>query len=215
MKKIILTLCFTISFTISIFGQTEVDEYVSINIPGNVIKLDTIAQRLHVLNFHSENETETYLIQRIEIDSKESELNGLPYDLNSLKKTYQDIIRGQLKGMEKTDFSFKDSTEIKIDKFIGYKIRYNNSDTGMQNAESNILILNEYAYVAIYVNGTDFNDINKNKFLNSLKVNEANNPRQMIGNPSGFKVGYILGKLFFYGLLIFGVIFLIKKLRKK
>lgn len=216
MKKLKpVLLSFILLFTFSTYGQTKVDEYISINIPENVSKLDTIAQGIAVLNFHSENDTEAYLIQRMEIDSKKSELNNLPSDKKSLIEAYQDIIHGQLSSMEKAGFSLRDSTEFKIDKFIGYKISFNNPETGTQNAESNILILNEFFYVATYVNRTDFNKKNKNEYLSSLKINYINKPRQMIGNSQEFKIGYILGNICIYGFLIFGVIFLVKKLRKK
>ncbi|WP_438426218.1 hypothetical protein [Aquimarina macrocephali] len=202
-------------FTFSIYGQTKVDEYISINIPGNVSKLDTIAQGLYILNFHSENETEAYLIQRMKIDSKQSELNNLPSDKKSLKESYKAITRGQIKKMEKAGFHLRDSTEFKIDDFIGYKVSYNDSETGIQNAETNTLILEEFFYVATYINGTNFNKKNKNEYLNSLKINYANGPRQMRGNSQWFKTGYILGKICIYGFLIFGAILLIKKMRKK
>lgn len=214
MKKVLI-LCLTILLSLNVIGQTKVDEFVSINIPGNVIKLDTIVQNYTVLNYYSKNDTEAYFVQRVEIDSKESELNSLPFDLKTLRKTYRDILRGQMRRMKEAGFEFRDSTEFKIDKYIAYNITYNDPQTETKNAETNVILLNENAYVSTYVNRTNFNEKNKNEFLNSIKIDSNNKPRQMIGNSTAYKSGYIIGKLFFYGLLIFGIIFLLRKFRKK
>jgi hypothetical protein len=210
-KLIILTLF----LNYSVQGQTKVDECISINIPGDVIKLDTIVKKISLLQYYSKNETEAYMIQRLEIDSKESELNSLPSDLKSLRKTYHEILRGQIRSMKEAGFEFRDSTEFKIDKYFAYNIAYHRPESGTQNAESNIIMLNENAYISTYINRTDFNETNKNEFLNSIKIDSINNPRQMIGNSAGFKSGYIIGKIFIYGLFIFGIIYFIRQLRKK
>ena len=205
---------FSFVFNLSIFGQTKLDEFVSINIPGEVTKLDTIIENVRLLQYYSQNNTETYFIQKIQLGSEENDLNNLPYDLNSLRKSYIDIFDGQMKSMGESGYELKDSTEIKIDNYIAYDFIYNNKKTGRKSVESNVIILNDDAYLATYFNEIDFNENNKTDFLKSLTIDSIKKPSQMIGNSRSFVTGYLAGKLFFYGLLIFGIIYLIRKYRK-
>lgn len=208
-----LLLSLALLLNISLIGQTKVDQFVSINIPGSLIKVDTLIHNIPFLQYYSHNGSESYLFQRIEMDSKESRLNNLPSDLIGLKKVYQDFTQGQIKSMTDAGFVLESSTEFKIGDYISYKISFNNPENGTQNAESNVLLLNEYAYVSTYINKTNFNTNNKDSFLNSLTIN--NNPKQMIGNSTAFKSGFILGTLLFYGVFILGIIFVIRLFKKK
>jgi len=208
-----LILSLALLLSISLIGQTKVDQFVSINIPGSLIKQDTLIDNIPFLQYYSHNDSESYLIQRIEIGSKENGLNNLPSNFVDLKKFYQEFTQGQIESMNAAGFILESSTAFKIGNYISYKISFNNLENGIQNAESNVLLLNENVYVSTYLNKTNFNTDNKNFFLNSLTIN--NNPKQMIGNSTAFKSGFILGKLLFYGVLIFGIIFVIIMFKKK
>jgi hypothetical protein len=208
-----LLLSLALLLNISLIGQTKIDQFVSINIPGSLIKLDTLIDNIPFLQYYSHNESETYLVLRIEMDSKENGLNNLPSDLIGLKKVYQDFTQGQIKSMTDAGFTFESSTEFKIGNYISYKISFNNLENGTQNAESNVLLLNEHAYVSTYINKINFNTNNKDSFLNSLTIN--NNPKQMIEKSAAFKSGFILGKLLFYGVFILGIILVIRIFKKK
>jgi hypothetical protein len=215
MKRLFQLFLCNLLFSFSIYGQTDLDGLVSINIPGEVVKLDTIIKNIRLLQYYSQNNTETYFIQKVQLGSKENELNNLPYDLNSLRKSYKDILDGQMKSMRESGYELRDSTEIKIAGYLAYNFSYNKKETGLKSAESNVIILNDDAYVATYFNETDFNEINRTNFLKSLEIDPIKKPSQMIGNSRGYKTGYIIGKLIFYGLLIYGFIYLIKKFKKK
>jgi hypothetical protein len=94
-----LLLSLALLLNISLIGQTKMDQFVSINIPGSLIKVDTLIHNIPFLQYYSHNGSESYLFQRIEMDSKESRLNNLPSDLIGLKKVYQDFTQGQIKSM--------------------------------------------------------------------------------------------------------------------
>lgn len=210
-STLLLGLALLLNF--SLLGQTKIDQFVSVNIPGNLIKVDTLINNTPFLQYYSTNGLESYLIQRIQMDSKESKLNNLPSDLISLKKMYQEFTKGQIESMNRAGFALESSTEFKIGQYIAYKIKFKNLESGVQNGESNVLLLNENAYVATYLNKENFNDGNKNTFLNSLTI--SSNPKQMTGKTTAFKLGRIFGKLLFYGVLILGIIFVIRMFTKK
>jgi len=81
--------------------------------------------------------------------------------------------------MRKKGFAFKDTTEIKIGKFIGYKLKYRDENSGIENAESIMIDINGVNYVTTYSQVSEFNLVHKNKFLNSIRINENANPIQI------------------------------------
>ena len=149
---------------------------------------------------YSENETEGYMVQRTELDAPDKVYNHLPSNYSELRKTYQDLIAGQLKAMEGNIFKLWETTEMTIDDFLAVKIHYQNPGNGRQNGETIILILDRYFYTITYINGTDFSEDNKNAFFKSMRIDTKNSPRQVLGSTKPRKAAYLMGQLSFVGL---------------
>lgn len=210
MKPIFFLLCL---LSVTTYSQTKIDKFVSVNIPGKVEKLDTVIKNLKVENFISEVGNENFFIQKTIFDSTSIEFNSLPSDLKSLKKTYKDCIKSFFEPMEAANIHFADSSQIKIDQYLAYRVSGKNGN--IKVVESILLILNEHLYVITYFNSVDFNENNKNSFLESAKIDSTLKPSQTLGHTTEFKLGYILGKIAIYlfiGILLY---FLIQKFNKK
>ena len=108
-------------------------------------------------------------------------------------------------------FIFKDTTQIIINDFIGYKITYKDQQSGNQNAESILLLINGINFVATYSKVNQFNENNKNIFFNSIKIDTSNNPKQL-AEPYDFKENLL--ELFFKVIFAIGFFFLWKKYKK-
>jgi hypothetical protein len=201
-KTIIFFLLIIVS--VSVNAQTKIDELININLPGTVTKLDTIIKDVPVKNFFSKINNETYLIQKIKLDEKENELNSLPSDIESLKKSYNECIKGYTKSMKVSGYTFSNSSEFKRDKYLYYRASFNDSnELSKKVVEVNFLILNEHTYTITYFNNIDFNEKNKDDFMNSIKIETSLKPSQTIGNPYAYKAGYISGYLLLLGVIIF------------
>ena len=213
-KRIIFFLFIVV--TISVNGQTKIDELINIHLPGNVTKLDTIIKDVSVKNFFSQINNETYLIQKTQLDEKENELNGLPSDIEGLRKSYNGCIKGFANSMKVNGYALSNSSEFKRDGYVYFKASFINSkELKKKVVEANFLILNEHAYIITYINNIDFNEKNKDDFMNSIKIEQSLKPSQTVGNSVAYKAGYISGTVCFY-LLLFGfIIFLYFKFRKK
>ena len=120
----------------------------------------------------------------------------------------------QIKAMRKKNFIFKDSTEIEINDFIGYKLTYQDEHSGNQNAESILLLINGINYIATYSKVNEFNEANKSNFLNSIKIDLTEKPKQ-ISTTEKFDLKKSLLKLLGSGLVLFGILYLRRKLKNK
>lgn len=209
MKKIYFLL---ILFSVTIHGQTKIDKFVSVDIPGKVEKLDTIIKNVRIVNFISQSENETFMVQKTILDSTSNDLNSLPSDLVSLKKTYRGGIDGFFKSMKAANIVFEDSSQIKIDKYLGYKVSGKSGEK--KKVESIFLVLNEHIYLISYFNLVNFNENTKDHFLKSIKIDSSLKPSQTLGNTPSYKQGYIIGKIICF-LLLGGLIFFIAKKLKK
>jgi hypothetical protein len=109
---------FLILFSVAVYGQTKIDKLISVRIPGKIEKTDTIIRNLRVENFFSNTVNETFIVQKTIIDSTSNDLNNLPSDLESLKKTYRGGIKGFYKSLKVAKIDFADSSQIKIDKYL-------------------------------------------------------------------------------------------------
>jgi hypothetical protein len=118
--------------------------------------------------------------------------------------------------MKVSGYTLSNSSEFKRDKYIYFKASFNHSKNLNKKAvEANFLILNEQTYIITYFNNIDFNEKNKDDFMNSIKIESSLKPSQTVGNPDAYKAGYISGTICFYLLLLGFIIFLYYKFRKK
>lgn len=213
-KAYLISLIFILS--ISVHAQTKIDELVLINIPGEVSKLDTIVQNYSIKNFVSHIDNATYLVQKLKIDDGDDDLNDLPSNTESLRKSYNDCIKGFAITMKEGGYIFSNSSEFKRDDYIFFKASFSNAEElNKKVVESNFLILNENAYVLSYFNNVDFNEKNKEDFMNSIKIASSLKPSQTIGKGDDYKLGYMAGTITCYLFVLGGILFLYFKFRKK
>jgi hypothetical protein len=195
----------------SLFAQTKIDSIFSIQFPSKPEKSEFSKKKENGIAFYSNNEKDSFVVMRLVTENGETEFGKNLPNLKNLKKAYEKMVGVQIKEMRKKNFIFKDTTEIKIKDFIGYKITYKDKNSGKQNAESILLIINGINFIATYSKVSEFNNENKRKFLKSIKIDTSNNPKQLI-EPYDLK-GNIF-KLILKGIFIIGIFYLIWKYKK-
>jgi hypothetical protein len=168
----------------------------------------------HGTAYYLNNENDSFVVMRLVVDNKHTEYEKDFPNRKSLKKAYKKMIDVQIKAMSKKSFVFKDSAEITINDFIGYKITYQEEHSENQNAESILLLINGINYIATYSKVNVFNELNKSKFLNSIKIDLTEKPEQIAINKK-FNLENSVLKLDGSGLLLFGILYLRKKLKNK
>ena len=131
--------------------------------------------------------------------------------LTELNDFYKAQIDSQIQSMQRKDFHFADTTAIKIDEFIGYKISYQDSLSKRQNAESINLFINGVFYIATYSKVNEYNIENKNRFFQSIKITNSKELKQF-EEPFNFKRNLL--ELLVSILTVIMVVYILKKLKK-
>lgn len=204
MKKYIFLLYLLLFLSNCVLAQTQIDKNISIKIPETVQKLDTISNNTSVLAYYSKNENDSYIIMKESKILRENEKNVLDADLKSLQKKYHEIIASQIDAMSKNGFVFKDSIQIKINNFLGYKLIYNDIHSDKQNAESILLYLNGSTYVINYSKVKIFNEKHKNAFFDSLRIENVDTLQQIVDKPTTLTyLKFILPIVFLIGVLFY------------
>lgn len=173
MQRHFIILCFILFSSLSLLGQTKIDDIVSIEIPGIVTKGDTVTKEAEVLSYYSNNETDSYVVVRVAVMTEGKEVRNLPVDSASLLKIYRQLMPGHIATMNRKGFILKDSMQVKIKDYLAYRITFIDKQSSHQNAETLILSLNGIVYEILYSQVGQFVEINKNKFQESLKISES------------------------------------------
>lgn len=207
MRTTLLLLLISTSF----FAQTKIDSIFSIEFPTKPEAFKFSEKNEKGTAFYSNNENDSFVVMRIIKDNGEAEFkNNLP-NLKGLKSAYKKMVAVQIKAMRKKSFIFKDSTEIKINGFTGYKITYQDENSGNQNAESILLLINGINFIATYSKINEFNEVNKNKFLNSITIDTSKELKQIA---EAYDLKGNLLKLFFKGIFVIGLFYILIKYKK-
>lgn len=214
MKKMFLPLLVFLA-TFATFGQTKIDEIITINFPCKTEKKESNINNINILTYSGTDQEDIYTLQRIIIDSIKNDYNNLPSDLESLKKFYSGVNKGFTKGMTKAGYKLKESKDFQIDNYNGLQTNYISNESKLKVIECRFILLDEYLYSIMYVNATEFSELKKNNFLNSITINKAKKPSQYIENSTEYNLGYVLGQFTVYAVFVLGIAFLIKYLRKK
>jgi hypothetical protein len=210
MRKTLILLLISTSF----FGQTKIDSIFSIEFPSEPEELKFTEKNEKGTAFYSNNENDSFVVMRMIRDNGENEFKDNLPNLKGLKRAYEKMVSVQIKAMRKKSFIFKDSTEINVNGFIGYKITYQDEHSEIQNAESILFLINGINYIATYSKVNEFNELNKSKFLNSIKIDITENPKQ-ISTTEKFNLKNSILKLLGSGLILFGILYLRRKLKNK
>ncbi len=211
MKKRLIFLLLMLATTKISSQELKFDDLISVQRPENTQIKDTSVLDTRALQFNSTEGTYTYMIIR----TKENDLDKLPFDDRSLKKTYQNFIRGFNKTTTAAGYVLQDSNLVNYKGFVAYEISYINPQIESMVYKNMVLFLNEYSYIFSYITQVDLKQNEMEIFLSSISINMDKNPSQTIGNSTSYKYGVLAGELVIYLIPIVALFFLIKFLIKR
>jgi len=221
MKKLFLVLFFT-AFATGMAAQDgitrfDVDGFVSVVFPGEVVKLDTLVHGTPLLMYHSNHGSGGFIVQKLPLDKGEYALGSLPYDEESLDTMYKEIASGFIKTAVKTDLRNGGGAYVSIGKQKAYSLTLVHKK---HIASKNIfLILGNYIYIVSYMDMEGgFNPGISKDVFNSIVI-KPNSPAQFSDENSpafkmGERIGGILAPLFFAGIIVL-IIFLVRRRKKR
>lgn len=210
MKRLVLLIGIILFFFGSSLAQINIDENVSIEIPGSDIhKRDTVIENISVRTYSLKNSTESYLVARTEVLSNKNEKDDSPQNINDLRAIYHSMLNRQINALAKQGFVFSSSKEICDKDYIVYKVRYNKANSANLGAESILLYLNRTCYNFIYSGVNKFSKKNSDQFLNSLSIH--NSPKQIIGSETNAFFSSFLESIFYFFILVALIIGFIKR----
>jgi hypothetical protein len=189
---------FILLFSLSFFGQTKIDKNISITFPGKPEIFEMNQQNAKLKAYYVNSKEDSFLAMRVNVISNDTLSEENPKNLNELKKSYKVKIAEQIKSMAKKGLFFKDSSQIKINTFLAYKLNFKEKDSEEEIGESQILFLNGITYVFIYSKVGDYSKLKKELFFNSININNSENLKQ-INEPYNYWNGIlsILGSIIF------------------
>lgn len=178
------------------FSQTKIDENITIAFTNKPETFENITKEAKLKAYYLNSKEESYVAIRVETFVN----NELPKNTKALQKSYAILATEQLKSMSKKGMFLKDSTQIKLNNYIAYKLTFKEKKSKKENGETIILHLNGITYVFIYSEVGSYNLINKEKFFKSIKINNSENLKQ-IEEP--YNYWSALAEIFFGGIFIF------------
>lgn len=187
-------------------GKTQIDEFVSVNLPGKIVTTDTIIDGIQTIQKHSVLGNAVFFITKMKIGSQTT----MPYDEESLYEVYRGGANGFIYGLRRRNFTILDSARVEIGNFKAYHIKA--QADGKQTAESKLIVLGDWMYMINYINVVDFNEKDKDELLNSIKIS-SNSPEQYSATSPNEEVAYSVLKLFGAGLVLAGIIFIRRKVQ--
>jgi hypothetical protein len=207
MRKTLLLLL----ISTSLFAQTKIDSIFSIEFPTTPEKLKISEGAEKEIVFYSNNENDSFVVMSLINENGENDFEKNLPSPEGLKSAYEKMIAVQIKAMRKKTFIFKDSTEIEIKGFRGYRLTYQDENSKKQIAESVLLLINGINFIATYSKVNEYNEENKNKFLNSITIDTSKEPKQVAEK---YDLKGNLLELFFKGILVVGLFYLLRKYKK-
>jgi hypothetical protein len=190
------------------------DSTISVDMLGDVFEFDTVFDGIKTHQLYSEFESSSFFVQKFLFtkDNADNDFSKLPYNDKSLDDTYQEVI----KGFEATvPFKIITKEQIKKDTYKGYRVLFVDS-LEKPIFEFHLFILNKYLYTFMYSNTDRFDEIEKNKFFNSINIGSDQEVNQYLGKSKEYKIGVIVGKLvFFFSILIAIIIAVIVRMKNK
>ena len=94
-------------------GKTQIDEFVSANLPGKIVITDTIIDGIQTFQKHSIVGNAVFFITKMKIGSQTT----MPYDEESLYELYRGGAKGFIYGLRRRNFTMVDSAKIQIGNF--------------------------------------------------------------------------------------------------
>ncbi len=206
MKNIFFYLLLLNSFTF--FGQTKIDENISINFPSKPEIFEINEQSVKGKVYYVNSKEDSFFAMKLNVIPSDTLSEENPKNLNELKRNYKIKIAKQIKSMAKKGLFLKDSSEIKINTFLAYKLNFKGNNSDEEIGESRILFLNGTTYIFIYSKVGSYSKIKKEHFFESIKINDPENSMQI----SGESFNYFTAILSILGSFI--ILYLITKFLK-
>ena len=177
MKNIFIYFVLLYSFTF--FGQTKIDENISITFPNKPEIFEIIQKNAKVKAYYVNSKEDSFIAMKVNIIPNDTLNEEKPKNLNELKRSYKVKIADQIKSMAKKGLFLKDSSQIKINTFLAYKLNFKGKDSEEEIGESQILFLNGINYVFIYSKVDTYSKLKKELFFKSIKINNPENLKQI------------------------------------
>ncbi|MFO7720222.1 MAG: hypothetical protein R6W85_07265 [Gillisia sp.] len=196
MKKILL-LCIIVISSNNLWSQNiyEIDSIISVKIPGEEIKIDSLKNNKIIIQFHSTIGNSEFLVQKelFENDSINIYDSNLPYDLKSLGKYYKSLAKTYVNNSK---FKLESEKLIEKDSLKGYHLKFKDSSNS-SIYEIEYFLINKYIYSFEYKTNTEFENIEKEPFFNSIKIKSDKKLNQFTGKTqvqkSAYNFGYKIG----------------------
>ena len=191
----------------------EVDSVFTVEIPTEYANvLDTIMDGYKSYNIYSEvSETTTFMIQKV-IPMDAQELDDLPNNKRSLKKYYKGVFEGLSNTVEAKDiYSYSEDT---LQGLQSIKTSFYSEKQGLTFNTKYLLVNNSlYTFSALHLGRRD--NLNDNRFFNSIKLNQDIENNQFTGKSSAFKIGALVGKISIFGAIAIFIIIVSRKRKRK
>jgi len=101
------------------YGQTQFDEIISVNFPGEIEVIDTIIQGQRINGNYYNSADASYSLVKLKAGDKNDNLSKLPHDKSSLEIYYRSVLKGHARKLAENELVLIDSSFIKIDDYIG------------------------------------------------------------------------------------------------
>jgi len=206
MNKYLILL--TLIFSEFLFSQTKIDENVTVDFLNKPETFENVTKEAKLNAYYLNSKEESYVAMRVETFVN----NELPQNTKALQKSYTILATEQLKSMSKKGMFLKDSTQIKLNNYIAYKLIFKGENSEEENGETIILYLNGISYFFIYSKVASYNQLNKEKFFKSIKINNPENLKQ-IEEPYNYWVA--IAKMLLGGVFLFFILKFLKMEKKR
>lgn len=198
MKKTFL-LCLILISSINLWSQHiyEIDSIISVSIPGDDVKIDSLQNNKIIIKFHSKTGNSEFLAQKelFENDTIDLYDSNLPHDVKSLKKYYESLAKKYVKNSK---FKLESENLIEKNSLKGYHLKLTDNNNGVYEIE--YFLLNKHIYLFSYKNIIESDLTEIDKYFNSIQINSSGNISQFHGKSSIEKSAYNLGYSFGYKL---------------
>ncbi len=219
MKKLLFLLFFLTVITRLIYCQNaawqtySLDSLMHINMPGDVIAMDTTTKDFQSHQIMSKFDNTIYIAQKSEFNNPniDENLSPLPYDNESLEKFYEDAIRGMIKTVPAI---FSKKQAITVDGFNGYQIEFVDSLNNLI-CVNRLYLLNKHLYNLTIFNFQGLDTTDFNMFFNSIELHHKESISQFQGQSQAYRIGYLTGTYIIPIIIIVGVIIWLIKRKKK
>ncbi|WP_293302386.1 hypothetical protein [Pedobacter sp. UBA4863] len=198
---------------LSVFSQTKIDDFVSIEFPGEVQIKDFNEANASVKSFYSNSKAESYFVMRMAAIVNGKEHKNLAVDSSQLYRIYKQIYDPQIESMKRKGFLLLDTQKVKFKDYLAYKLSYSTADSQNESAETLLICLNGVVYVFTYSRVSDYILQHKEDFQKSIIIDSS--AKQIAETKTNSTKLFSVSNFIAYGIIASFLIFFIRKGRNK